>query len=234
MTGRLVLVRHGQSHGNVDRRLDTRPPGAELTDLGREQARGFAAALSSPPGLIVHSIATRAVQTATEIHSAVAVPPSHGIHEFEGIHEVQVGELENRSDEAAHDEFNGTYRRWHGGELSLALPGGENGHQVLERYLPVLDRLRTSYLDDGNWQGDIVVVSHGAAIRLVAAALAGIDGAFAIDHHLANTESVVLAPVTDGRWSCLQWGKVRPPFDPEPSAVAVRDGGTSPSADPMG
>ncbi len=43
VSGRLVLVRHGQSHGNVDRRLDTRPPGAELTDLGRDQARAFAA-----------------------------------------------------------------------------------------------------------------------------------------------------------------------------------------------
>ena len=42
MSGRLVLVRHGQSYGNVDRRLDTRPPGAALTDLGRDQARGFA------------------------------------------------------------------------------------------------------------------------------------------------------------------------------------------------
>ncbi len=31
MSGRLVLVRHGQSFGNVDKRLDTRPPGAELT-----------------------------------------------------------------------------------------------------------------------------------------------------------------------------------------------------------
>ena len=31
MSGRLVLVRHGQSHGNVERRLDTRPPGAETT-----------------------------------------------------------------------------------------------------------------------------------------------------------------------------------------------------------
>ncbi|MGV0800952.1 histidine phosphatase family protein, partial [Mycolicibacterium elephantis] len=28
MSGRLVLVRHGQSHANVERRLDTRPPGA--------------------------------------------------------------------------------------------------------------------------------------------------------------------------------------------------------------
>ena len=28
MSGRLVLVRHGQSYANVERRLDTRPPGA--------------------------------------------------------------------------------------------------------------------------------------------------------------------------------------------------------------
>ena len=59
MSGRLVLVRHGQSHGNVGRRLDTRPPGAELTDLGREQAVVFARGLSRPPAMIAHSIATR-------------------------------------------------------------------------------------------------------------------------------------------------------------------------------
>ena len=233
MSGRLVLVRHGQTHSNVARRLDTRPPGAELTDLGREQARGFAAALTEPPGLIVHSTATRAVQTATEVHAAIPAAVG-GLHEFDGIHEVQVGDLENRSDEAAHDEFNGTYRRWHGGELSLALPGGENGQQVLERYLPVLDRLRRQYLDDDGWHRDIVVVSHGAAIRLAAAVLGSVDGAFAIDHHLANTESVVLAPVAAEQWECLRWGAVSPPFHPEPSAVTVRDGGAPMSADPMG
>ena len=233
MSGRLVLVRHGQSHSNVARRLDTRPPGAELTGLGREQARGFAAALSEPPGLIVHSTATRAVQTATEIHAAVSAPVE-GVYEFGGIHEVQVGDLEDRSDEAAHEEFNGTYRRWHGGELSLSLPGGENGRQVLERYLPVLDGLRRQYLDDDGWHRDIVVVSHGAAIRLVAAVLGGVAGAFAIDHHLANTESVVLAPEPEGRWSCLRWGAVSPPFHAESSAVTLREGGASVSADPMG
>ena len=55
-----------------------------------------------------------------------------------------------------------------------------------------------------------------------------------IDHHLANTESVVLAPVDGQRWECLQWGAVSPPFHAEPSAVTVRDGGASMSADPMG
>lgn len=236
MSGRLVLVRHGQTHGNVDRRLDTRPPGAELTDLGRDQARTFARELYRPPAMLAHSIATRAVQTAREIHTEIGtrVGADVGPHEFEGLHEVQVGDLEDRSDEEAHDEFNAIYRRWHGGELDLALPGGETAQQVLDRYVPVLDQLRMRYLDDAAWRGDIVVVSHGAAIRLVAAVLAGVDGHFAIDHHLANTESVILAPITDGRWSCLQWGKLTPPFGPETPVTTAGGADAARSTDPMG
>ena len=231
MSGRLVLVRHGQSHANVERRLDTRPPGAELTGLGRDQAREFARGLTRPPAMITHSIATRAVQTAAQIAEEIGRTfAGAGPVPFEGIHEVQAGELEDRSDETAHDEFNDVYRRWHGGELDLAVPGGETARQVLERYVPVLDQLRMHYLDDAAWRGDIVVVSHGAAIRLVSAVLAGVDSTFAIDHHLANTESVVLAPVTGGRWSCVQWGTLTPPFEPE-APVTTAD---ARSADPMG
>ena len=180
--------------------------------------------------MIAHSIATRAVQTADHIAREFAA--AQPTHEFDGIHEVQVGDLEDRADEEAHDEFNAVYRRWHGGELDLALPGGESAQQVLDRYIPVLDQLRMRYLDDAAWHGDIIVVSHGAAIRLVSAYLSGVDGHFAIDHHLANTESVVLAPITDGRWSCLQWGKLTPPFGPETPVTTSADG--SGSADPMG
>lgn len=219
MSGRLVLVRHGQSHGNVDRRLDTRPPGTELTPLGRDQARAFARKGSRRPGLLLHSVAVRAAQTALEISSAAELPA----REVSGVHEVQVGELENRNDDDAVAEFNTIYRRWHEGEWDLALPGGETANQVLERYVPVLTELRMRYLDNHDWTSDIVVVSHGAAIRLAAAVLAGVDTSFALDHHLGNAESVVLAPITDGRWSCVQWGALTPPFYPEPAATPVTD-----------
>jgi probable phosphoglycerate mutase len=229
MSGRLVLVRHGQSFGNVDRRLDTRPPGSELTPLGRDQARAFAREGMSRPGLLLHSVATRAAQTAAEISAEVDVPAS----EVTGIHEVQVGELENRSDDDAVAEFDAIYKRWHEGERDVPLPGGETGNQVLDRYLPVVTDLRMRYLDDDGWTGDIVVVSHGAAIRLTAAVLAGVESSFVLDHHLKNTEAVVLAPVTDGRWSCVQWGTLTPPFYPEPDVTPVTDAVES-GIDPMG
>lgn len=229
MSGRLVLLRHGQTHANVDKRLDTRPPGAELTPLGRDQARAFARDRDTAPGLLVHSVATRARQTAAEISAEW----QQIAHEYQGLHEVQVGDLENRSDEEAVEEFAAVYRRWQHGELDLAMPGGETGTDVVDRYIPVLTELRLRYLDDHAWNGDIVVVSHGAVIRLVAKILAGVESEFALEHHLANTESVVLAPVTDGRWSCVHWGSAGPPFYPatEPSEADIERG---PADDPMG
>ncbi|WP_313860437.1 histidine phosphatase family protein [Mycobacterium sp.] len=230
MSGRLVLLRHGQSFGNVERRLDTRPPGAELTPTGRDQARAFALD-ARRPALLAHSVATRASQTAAVIGAEVDVAP----REVAGIHEVQVGQLENRNDDEAVAEFNAIYDRWQHGELDLPLPGGETANEVLARYIPVLTDLRMRYLDDRDWNGDIVVVSHGAAIRLVSAVLAGVDAGFALDNHLGNAESVVLAPITDGRWSCLRWGTLTPPFYPEPSeAVTPVADAVRSSTDPMG
>ncbi|MGK2904283.1 MAG: histidine phosphatase family protein [Mycobacterium sp.] len=228
MTGRLVLVRHGQSYGNVERRLDTLPPGAKLTDLGHQQARAFATDWPNPIAMVAHSVATRARETA----AGVAGHFDMGTEEFEGIHEVQVGDLENRNDEAAIGAFEAVYRSWHQGDLDVRIPGGETGQQVLERVVPVLTELRLRHLDDHRWTGDIVVVSHGAAIRLVASVMAGVDGAFALDHHLGNTESVVLSPITDGRWSCVRWGPLSPPFYPDAEENEEKE--TADTAGPMG
>ena len=228
MSGRLILVRHGQSLANVERRLDTRPPGAELTDEGRLQAREFARSRHQGPGLLLHSVAHRAAQTAAEIGAELSTEAT----EVDGIHEVQAGDLENRTDDEAISVFNSVYKRWHEGSLDVAMPGGENGHDVLKRYLPVVRDLRIRYLDDEHWSQDVIMVSHGAAIRLVGAVLAGVEPSFVLDHHLANTEFVTLTPITDGRWSCVQWGSLTPPFYPEPGSHPVQD--ALEAADPMG
>ena len=103
---------------------------------------------------------------------------------------------------------------------------------MLDRYLPVLTDLRMRYLDDDEWNGDIVVVGHGAAIRLAAATLAGVDGSFVVENHIGNAESVVLSPITDGRWSCVHWGQLNPPFMPDPRGMPRPE--ELESADPMG
>ncbi len=116
-------------------------------ELGREQARAFAAAWTHPVGLVAHSVALRATQTAELIAGELALPTFR----IEGIHEVQVGDLEDRNDEAAITGFNTVYQRWHEGELDVPLPGAtvrieetgqstlttDQGNYVLERVAPL-------------------------------------------------------------------------------------------------
>ncbi|NLG54849.1 MAG: histidine phosphatase family protein [Rhodococcus sp.] len=218
MAGKLILVRHGQTEANVAGRLDTRLPGAHLTELGHEQAGSLAAALAAQKSTaaLVSSQATRAQQTAQPVELASGIAAQIRA----GIHEVQAGDLEDRSDEESHLLFLKTYRQWHMGELGARVPGGESALDVLDRYVPVVRDLRAEFLDDPASTGNVVVVSHGAAIRLIAAQLGRVPGTFAAVNHLANTESIELIPTTDGGWQCVRWGKVGSPYEAPTTAGA--------------
>lgn len=211
MSGRLILVRHGQTAANVAKQLDTRPPGAALTDLGEQQARDLADSLSSGgrPALLASSVALRARQTATPVSETV----DRGLEVVEGLHEVQAGDLEGRSDEDAHKVFVEVFRHWYKGDLDERIPGGESGRDALGRYLPQIDELRAAHLSSAESAGDLVVVSHGAIIRLAVTAMSDVDPAFAVTNHLNNTDAVVLAPLSDGGWRLERWADKYPPFE---------------------
>lgn len=211
MTGRLVLVRHGETEGNVAKILDTRVPGLPLTERGVAQAKAFAASLPVPPHRLFSSLALRARQTAQHIESVTGVTAEA----LDGLFEVQVGELEGLSSGAAHQLFQRVYRSWHLGELDVRLPGGETGREVLDRYLPALEALRTSHLGPAATR-DVLVVSHGAAMRLVGRTLGGVVPPFTTNNHLDNTETIELLPRYTGTdfvgWECTRWGRYTPPF----------------------
>lgn len=214
MSGILHLVRHGQTTANVAKSLDTRPPGAPLTELGMTQASDFAAARPGVvPAVLLSSVARRAQQTAGLIGAGWGI----GAGVVDGVHEIQVGELEGRSDEEALEAFGKYVRAWHDGDPDARPPGGESVTDLLDRYLPVVDELRAGYLESG----DVYLVSHGAAIRLVAARLARVDPDFAFDNHLPNTGVVSLRPSRAG-WELLAWD------------TAGLPGGGRGTVDPMG
>ena len=206
--GKLILVRHGETEGNVAKVLDTRVPGLPLTERGVAQAKSFAARLTVPPVRLYSSVALRARQTAEHVESVTGIAADV----LDGVYEVQVGELEGQNSQAAHREFQRIYRSWHLGELHTRLPGGESGEEVLARYLPAVDALRGSCLTAATDPHDVMLVSHGAAMRLVARELSGIAPPFTTNNHLDNTETIELLPTADGGWTCVRWGRYTPPF----------------------
>jgi broad specificity phosphatase PhoE len=117
------------------------------------------------------------------------------------VHEVLVGDLEGRSDDAALEAFREVYDAWWRGELDARLPGGESALDLRTRFLPAVEGITS----DGS-DGDVVLVSHGAAIRLAAAALLGDT---AETWYVPNTGLVVLRRGADG-WELEDWDTAEP------------------------
>ncbi|HEY0637207.1 MAG TPA: histidine phosphatase family protein [Pseudonocardiaceae bacterium] len=199
---RLLLVRHGQTGSNVRGLLDSRPPGPPLTELGQRQALELADRLATRPVVAVYaSIAVRAQQTAAPIAARHGLPVSV----TDGLHEVFVGELENLNGPTDVARFVEVYQAWHAGELERRMPGGESGRELLDRFLPVIDRIRAEHAD-----GTVVLVSHSAALRLVGRTLgANVTGPFADTNFVRNCHAIELEPDGDG-WRCLDWAGVPP------------------------
>ncbi|MFD0362150.1 histidine phosphatase family protein [Nocardia sp. GCM10030253] len=208
MSGKLILVRHGETEGNVAKILDTRVPGLPLTERGAAQAKTFGSSLLAAPRAVFCSTALRARQTAGYIEAATGVPAEV----LEGVHEVQVGDLEGLGTQEAHEAFQRVYRAWHEGDLSERVSGGESGYDVLARFLPVIETLRTTYLASEADGGDVLLVNHGAAMRLVSRTLSGVAPPFTTNNHLDNTETIELVPRAVGGWECIRWGRFTPPF----------------------
>lgn len=212
MSGRIILMRHGQTNANQRRILDTRPPGAELTDHGRQQALAAGQRIKeiAPDlGQVVSSIAIRAQQTALLAMSAFD-GHTHGVAGVDilsipvqvrtGIHEISVGDMEGRADEGAHAAYRDTVLRWQQGDFSAAFTGGEGPQDLLARAVPVVESL----VGDR----DSLIVSHGATIRILGLNAATIPEEIR-SRRIENCGLVILEPTGPfGSWRCTHWSGV--------------------------
>jgi broad specificity phosphatase PhoE len=142
----LLLVRHGETAPNVERRLLGRadPP---LTERGREQARAVAAGVPRPDRVIASPL-QRAVATAEAFELAVETD--------DRWIELDYGEFDGRTLTDVPAE---TWALWRA-DASFAPPGGES--------LTALgDRVRTACADlvSAASDGVVVVVSHVSPIK---------------------------------------------------------------------
>ncbi|MDO5099383.1 MAG: histidine phosphatase family protein [Corynebacterium sp.] len=213
MGGKIILMRHGRTLSNARRYLDTRPPGAELTEMGRSQALAAGQRLreiAPELGLAVSSIALRAqqslhlamlgygAQTSGELGVGVSAVPTAVLP---GLHEIYCGDYEGHNSEEAHQHYNQALTGWKAGHLDVGLPGGETPRQLLDRYVPSLHKAYEQAAGK-----DLFVVSHGAAIRLIGLHGTTCDRSVINDRYIANGSLAVIEPTGDfGSWRCLHW-----------------------------
>ena len=192
---KLILARHGRTEGNVIKALDSRPPGMPLDEVGRAQAEDLARRLAVRPVAAVYaSRATRAQQTAAPVAAAHDLP----VVVLDGVQEADCGELEGATDPASHERFQDVYEAWLNDEFDARLPGGESAFDVRARFVAAVEAVAADE--------PVVVVSHGAAIRLGVGALLG-EGAET--RYVPNAGLVVLTGAP-GRWALEHWDGAEP------------------------
>ncbi|MEZ5091618.1 histidine phosphatase family protein [Nocardioides sp.] len=152
-TSRLWLVRHGETEWSAARR-HTSVTDLPLTAAGEQTARELAPRLDRPFGLVLTSPRQRARDTARLAGFPDAEP-------CEDLAEWAYGDYEGLTIEQIRESAPG-WTVW-----TQPCPGGESAAQVSERLDRVVARARQT-------EGDVLVFSHGHALRALAARWLGL------------------------------------------------------------
>jgi broad specificity phosphatase PhoE len=167
MTLRLHLLRHGQtvqSRENVfcGRRLDP-----ALTADGTAMAEAFAAAYRDTPWRAIYaSPLQRTLATAAPIAEAVGLP----VQQRDGLAEMDYGKWDGMSAEAVEREHHDDYVRWTADPAWNQPTGGETAIALSHRMAQVIEEITSAHAD-----GNVLVVSHKASIRVLLCTLLGVD-----------------------------------------------------------
>ena len=163
---RLLLVRHGETEGNVSRRLQ----GSDdpLTERGWRQARELAAHLSGRDDVaaLYASPFRRALETARAIGDALGIEPEPS----PALAELDVGEAAGYRFEAWAEAFREEAEHFRTEGVDYRWPGGESGRDLSAR---ADGEIRRILREHGGEDKTVVVVSHGGTLAWMIAHLLG-------------------------------------------------------------
>ena len=156
----LFLVRHGETHFNLENRIGG---DSGLTDNGREQARALAAHFRRTPiPVIFTSAKKRTIETASPIQDAQADCAIISLDEFD---EIDSGICECMSYEEIRDSCPGIYKKRSRDKYNYVYPGGEGYVSMKQR---IYTGIKKALYLSGNAR-NIMVVGHRAVNRMILA-----------------------------------------------------------------
>ena len=162
----LYLLRHGETAasqtGGYCGELDL-----PLTPAGEAMAAAFAAHYQSLPWQAVFvSPLQRAMATARPLCQAIGL----AMQERSGLREIHYGQWEGQTPDHVKAHFAEDYVRWLTEPAWNPPTGGETSVQIASRAALVLAEIERTYPE-----GNVLVVSHKATLRIMLCSLLGID-----------------------------------------------------------
>lgn len=227
---RLVLVRHGESEWNVERRIQGQS-GTGLTASGRQQAQQTSELLvaSYPDALVASSDLQRCLESVAPLEELLG----RGAKTERGLRERHFGEWTGRLSVDVAEEDAERWKRWQAGEDVVGEVGGEDTPTLTSRAATTFRRL----LDEAGGR-PVICVTHGgpvwhgtqALLRLDDRILGGVSNAsiteIDVDHEssrLISWNQVVHLPL---ELRMVKRGAAGPPSgDARPPAPGFRRAG---------
>jgi probable phosphoglycerate mutase len=164
---KLYFLRHGQTKGSRENRFCGSGLDIDLTPEGENMATAFAGAYRGLPWkAVISSSMRRALATARPLCETIgqsAVPKDE-------LREIAYGKWEGLSVEDVKRDFHDSHLRWSVDPAWNGADGGESAVDVERRAMPLIDELTKTHTD-----GNILIVSHKATIRIILCSLLGID-----------------------------------------------------------
>lgn len=166
MSLKIYFIRHGETTfsqtGGYCGILDP-----DLTPEGHEMARAFAEAYRSTQWEAIYcSPMRRTIATAQPICEAVGLE----MQLRDGLKEINYGEWEGKTSAEVMQQYHDDYVRWLTEPAWNPPTGGETSVQIASRASLVAAEIEEKYPD-----GNVLVVSHKATIRVLLCSLLGID-----------------------------------------------------------
>jgi broad specificity phosphatase PhoE len=166
MSLKLYLLRHGETiysrSGGYCGDLDP-----ELTPEGVEMAQAFADAYKSLQWAAIYaSPMQRTIATGHPLADAAGIE----MQLRDGLKEIRYGEWEGQTVEFVKQHYNDNYVRWLTEPAWNPPTGGETAVQIASRASLVITEIEEKYAE-----GNVLVVSHKATIRIILCSLLGID-----------------------------------------------------------
>ncbi|MEL6136718.1 MAG: histidine phosphatase family protein [Cyanobacteria bacterium J06628_6] len=166
MTLTLYFLRHGETtHSKTGGYCGWIDP--DLTPSGYEMAQAFADTYRSTPWQAIYaSPMTRTRATVKPLCEAVGLEPQFR----DGLKEIKYGDWEDRTPEYVCEHYPDDYMRWMTEPAWNPPTGGETAVQIASRASLVI-----AEIEEKHTEGNVLVVSHKATIRIILCSLLGID-----------------------------------------------------------
>jgi broad specificity phosphatase PhoE len=163
----VYFLRHGQTALSREDSFCGSGLDPELTPEGLEMAHAFADAYHSKPWRAIYSSSLRrGIATAQPLGDALGLT----LRVRAGLNEIAYGKWEGLTKEKVVQAYHEDYVSWLADPVRHAPTEGELAVAVAERGLRVIEEIKQQFPD-----GNVLLVSHKATIRIILCQLLGID-----------------------------------------------------------